>query len=135
MAEPLGISKVGQTVLIESQIWHQLARSVALCSEGLEKGQWPLLTLIPDSSVSPRMPLVRFMLLSWCWSSERMSLSESMCEFFKGNCLELQKFLLPAQSLLVSAARSCGDLSSWHWNPRLGDLMWTWDSSLPRYPS
>ena len=32
-AEPLGISKVGQTVLVtlmESQIWHQLASSVAL---------------------------------------------------------------------------------------------------------
>ena len=39
--ESLGISKVGQTVLarlMESQIWHQLASSVALWGEGLEKG-------------------------------------------------------------------------------------------------
>ena len=75
MAEPLGISKVGQTVLMESQIWHQLARSVALCSEGLEKGQWPLLTLIPDSSVPPIMPLLPFKLLPRSWSSEGVSLS------------------------------------------------------------
>ena len=51
-AESLGISKVGQTVLaklMESQIWQQLAGSVALWGEGLEKGQWPLLTLMPDT--------------------------------------------------------------------------------------
>ena len=67
--ESLGISKAGQTLLpklMESQIWHQLAGSVALCGEGLEKGQWPLLALMPDSSVSPSMPLVPFKLLPQC---------------------------------------------------------------------
>ena len=34
---------------------------------------------------------------------------------------------------LVFAARNCMDLSSWHWNPSLGDLMWGWDSSFLRY--
>ena len=58
-----------------------------------------------------------------------------MCGFFKRNCLGLQKFLPPTQSPLVFAARSCGDLSSWHWNPCLGGLVWGWDSSLPIYPS
>ena len=46
--ESLGISKMGQIVLarlMESQIWHQLG-SVVLWGEGLEKGQWPLLTLM-----------------------------------------------------------------------------------------
>ena len=55
-AKSLEICKASRTVLarlIESQIWHQLAGSVALCGEGLEKGQWPLLVLIPDTSVSP----------------------------------------------------------------------------------
>ena len=47
-------------------------------------------------------------------------LGESACGFFKGNCLELQQFLPPTQSLLVFVARSCGDLSSWHWNHGLG---------------
>ena len=47
----------------------------------------------------------------------------------------LQKFLPLIQSLLVLAARSFGDLSSWHWNPRLGGLASGWDSLLPRYPS
>ena len=45
-AESLEISKVSQTVLaklMESQIWHQPAGSVALLGEGSEKGQWPLL--------------------------------------------------------------------------------------------
>ena len=47
-AESLGISKVGQTVsarLMESQIWHQPASSMALPRVGSEKKQWPLLTL------------------------------------------------------------------------------------------
>ena len=47
--ESLGIFRVDQTVLtrlMESQIWHQLASSVALWGEGSEKGQWPLLALM-----------------------------------------------------------------------------------------
>ena len=47
----------------------------ALLGEGLEKRQWPLLALIPDTSVSPLMPLVLFKLLPCCWSSEGISLS------------------------------------------------------------
>ena len=70
--ESLGISKVGQTVLarlLESQIWLQLASSVAVWGEVLKKGQWPLFALMPDTSVSPCMPLVSFKLLLWCWCS------------------------------------------------------------------
>ena len=40
--------------------------------------------------------------------------------FFKRNCLGFQHFLPPSESLLGFAARSYGDLSSWHWNPVLG---------------
>ena len=57
---------MAQTVLarlMESQIWHQLAGSV---EEGLEKGQWSLLILVPDTSVSPCVPLVPFKLLPRC---------------------------------------------------------------------
>ena len=32
----------------------------------------------------------------------------------------LQKFIPLTQSALVFAARNCGDLSSWRWNPGLG---------------
>ena len=32
-------------------------------------------------------------------------------------------------------ARSYGDLSSWHWNPGLGSLVWGGDLSLPLYLS
>ena len=53
----------------------QLYGSVALWWEGLEKRQWPLLTFMPDSSLSPSMPLVPFKLLPQCWNSEGVSLS------------------------------------------------------------
>ena len=59
--ESLGISKVGQTVLVrlmESLMWYLLP---ALWGENIEKGQWPLLALMPDSSVSP--------CIYWCLSS------------------------------------------------------------------
>ena len=61
--------------LMESQIWHQLAVSVALWVKGSEKGQWPLLALMQDTSVPPCMPLVLLKLLPQCWSSEGVSLS------------------------------------------------------------
>ena len=68
-AESLWISKLGETVLarlMESQIWHQPAGSMALGGDGLEKGQQPLLALMPDTAVSPCILLVPFQLLPWC---------------------------------------------------------------------
>ena len=79
----------------------------------------PALAFTPDTLFPPCMPLVPFKLLPWCWSSEGVSPSKSLCRFFKGNCLGLQKFLLLTPSLLVFATRSYGDLSSWHRNPGL----------------
>ena len=73
-AEYLEISNVGQIVLarlMESEIWHWLAGSVG---EDLEKGQWPLLALMPDTSVSPCIPLVPFK-PPHCCSSEGASMS------------------------------------------------------------
>ena len=95
----------------------------------------PAPSSLPDNSVPPSLPLVTFKLLPQCCGSEGMSLSKSMCGFFKRNCLGLQKFLPPTQSLLVFATRSYRDLSFWHWNPGLVDLVWDWDSSLPRCSS
>ena len=45
----------------------------ALWGQGLEKGQWPLLTFMPDTSISPSMPPVPFKLLPWLCSSEGVS--------------------------------------------------------------
>ena len=76
-AEPLGISKVGQTVfaeLMESQIWYQPVDPVALCGEGSEKGHWPVLILMPDTSASPYMTLVPLKPPPWYRSPEGMSL-------------------------------------------------------------
>ena len=77
--EPLGISKAGHTVsarLMESQIWHQPTGSVW---GELRKGQWPLLTPMPDTSASPCMLLMLFKLPPRCWSSEGLSLSRWVC--------------------------------------------------------
>ena len=76
-----------------------------------------------------------FQAVPQCWSSEGVSLGKSMCEFFKGNCLGLQKFHSLAQYPLGFTVRNYGDLSSWHWNPGLRSLVWSWDSSLLRHPS
>ena len=71
---------------------------------------------------------VPFKLLTHCWKSERVSLSKSLCRFFKRNCLGLQKFL-PLTFL------SYGHLSSWQWNPGLrawcGAETPTLETSLP----
>ena len=101
----------------------------------LRESYSPALALIPDTSMPPCMPQVPFKLLPWCWSSEGVSLNKFLCGFVKGNCLGLHPFLLPTQPLLVFAARSYGDISSWHWNPWLEGLVWGWNSLLPRYPS
>ena len=88
-----------------------------------------------DTSISPHMPLVPFKLLPHCWNSEQVSLSKSLREFLKRNCLGLQQFLPPTQSPLMFAARSYGDFSSWHWNLELSGLVWGWDPLLLRSPS
>ena len=72
----------------------------------------PAVVLMPDNSFPPHMPLVSFKLLPWCWSLEGVSLSKSVCEFFKGKCLGHWKFLPLTHSPLVFAARSYRDLSS-----------------------
>ena len=127
--------------LMESQIWHLplwlsegrvQKRNNGLC---LQESCSPAFALMPDTSVSPCMPLVPFKLLPRCWSSEGVSLIKSVCEFFKGNCLGLLKFLLLTRPLQVFAARSIVDSTSWHWNLGLGHLVWAWDSSFLRYPS
>ena len=115
-------------------MWHLPAGSVALPSP-VGKKMPPALTLLPDTSVPPCMPLVPSKLLPWCWSSEGVSLSKSMCGFFKRNCLGSQQFLYLTPSLMVFAARSYGDLFSWYWNPGMGRLVWGQESSLPRYLS
>ena len=101
----------GLARLMESQTWHQPAGSVALSGEYSEKGQWPVTAflserklssnsrLIPDTLVSPCMPLVPFKLLPLCWSSEGVSLSKSMHESCRKNCLGVHEFLSSTTSI------------------------------------
>ena len=131
---------------MESQIRHPPASSVVLCREGSEKGQWPLPTFLSGRKPSTSSCLdARHFSSSLCatgafqaatpsWSSEGVSLSKSMWEYFKRNCFRLQNFLPPSQQSQVFAARSCGDLSSWHWSPGLEEAQCgSWDSSLPSF--
>ena len=136
--KPQWLPRVGQIALarlMETQIWHWPAGSVALGGGVPERDNSlclpfclrencpPALTLMPDTSVPPAMSLVPFKLLPQCWGSERVGLSKSMCGFLKRNCLGLKKFLPPTQSLLVFVVKSYGVLSSWQWNPGLGVLV------------
>ena len=79
--EFLETSKVSQTVLARlmvSQIGHQLAGSVGGKVQKRDNGICPpfflgercppALTLMPDTSVSPSVPLEPFNLLPWCWA-------------------------------------------------------------------
>ena len=109
---------------------------LALWGEGLEKGQWLLLSLMPDTSVSPCVPLVPFKLLPWCWSSEGVTLSR-----WVHVCIPQEELL---RTLAVSSTDSIptGFHSQKLWglillalNPGVRGLVWGWDSSLPRYPS
>ena len=135
--ESLRISLVGQTVLarlMESQIWHQPTGSV-----GGRAQQWD------NGLCSPRCQTLQFLpVCHWCPLSchpgvgtqrERVGVGESVCGFPKRSCLGLQQPSPPIQSLLVFTARYCGDLSSWHWKPGLGSLMWVWDSLFLIYSS
>ena len=100
--------------------------------EGLEKGQRPLPTFLSGRKLSPNSHLDARHLSSSLYATGAFQAATLVLElrgiefvylFFKGNCLRLQKFLPPTQSLLVFVASSYGDLSSWHWNPGLGGLV------------
>ena len=85
--ESLRISKASQIVLarlMESQIWHQLTGSVG---EEFNNRQWPLLTLMPDTSVSPCIPSVLSRGYPGAGAQrELVWVGESVCVFFKRNC-------------------------------------------------
>ena len=134
-AECLWISKVGQTVLarlMESQIWHQLAGSVALSGEDLEKGQWLLLTFMPYISVFSSIPLVPFKLLPGCWSSEGVSLNLSVGSL-RGTAWGSRSFFQLNPTGVCS--EKLWRLVFLALEPRTRGPVWVWDSLLLRYPS
>lgn len=60
-------------------------------------------------------------------------MSKSMLGPFKGNAWDSSPrytHLTQPPSLLVFAAKSYVDFSSWHWNPELGSLVWGLGLSL-----
>ena len=51
---------------------------------------------------------------------------------FKRRCLRILQLLPLSLPPLAFTARNYGDLSSWHWNPGLGFLVWGWNPLLLR---
>ena len=61
---------------------------------------------MPDTSDSPHVWLVLFRRYPTAGTlRERVCTGKCVCPFFKRNCLEVQRFLLPTETLLVFAAR------------------------------
>ena len=117
---------------MESQIWYQLASSVG---EGLENGQWPLLTLMSDTSVSPCISLVPFKLLHWCWTQrERVWAGETMCGLFKGTAWGSSIFFHWHDPYWF-CSQKLWELTFLALKPKLGGLVWCCESSLTLYPS
>ena len=122
-----GITKLGQKVLarlMETQIWHLpvpagkgLNRgAMASASTSVwEKAAPPALASEPDNSVPP----CPWHLLSCCPSAGALAwpLMRDTCEF------QSPPTHSAIQVLLVFTVKSYGDISSWHWNPRLRGLM------------
>ena len=126
----------------------QLCGSVG---EGFRKGQWPLRDFLSGRKLSlgscidarhfssSLYATGAFQLQLQYWRSEGVSLSKSVCWFFKRNCLVLQKFLPLTQSLLDFTARIMGT-----YLPGTGTLDWVvwcrtgtpWSSDiLPKFSS
>ena len=62
-----------------------------------------------------------------------MSPRKFVLGLIKKNCQDSGSLCLnQPQSVLVFTARSYGDLSSWHWNPKLGGPVWGWNPLLLR---
>ena len=118
-------------------------------SVGSEKGQWPLPTFLSGRKLSPISHLdARHFSSSLCATGAFQAailvlelrgsdLIKFMCGFFKRN--SRTQVGTPEVSSNDSlphgfAAKSYGDLSSWHWYAGLGGLVRGWDSLLPRYP-
>ena len=93
------------------------------------------LALMPDTSVPPCMPLVPLKLLPQCWSSEGVSLSKSVCGFFKRNFLDSRSFFHCFNPCWFLQPEVMGTYLPGTGTLGWGGLVWGWDSLLPRYPS
>ena len=118
-----------------------------LCwGEGSAEVQWPLPAFLSGRNLSPSTCLIiscqtlQFLFVCQWWlsscypcagSSEEVSLSELVCGFFKRTCWDSRSFfqwfnpcwLLQPEVMEIYLPGT-----------GLGDLLWGWGSSLPRYP-
>ena len=90
-------NSASQVVRVSDMAPHKETKASASTSVW-EKAAPPALALMPDTLSPPRLPLVPFRLLPWCWSSG-VSLSKSMCGPFKRNSQGFQQFLFSSASV------------------------------------
>lgn len=99
-------------------------RNNAFCQYFWEKAAPLPFALKPDNSVPSYMYLAPFILLPKPWSSEQVNPSGSKFRHSCRNvCNSSHLHLTQPQSPLVSTARSCINLFSWHWSTGLGSLV------------
>ena len=138
-AGPQGVTRWGKqwARLTRSQMW---CPPICFLGGGLIKGTmaststsvWekvtlPALTLMPDSSLSPHMPLVPFKLLPQLWSSE-VSRNKSMMSSLRGTSsvsLSLNPHWLLQPEVIGTFLPGTGHLG---WDPLLlRGYLWSWD--------
>ena len=111
-----------------------MAPAYWLCwGRGSAKGQWPLLTPMPGTSVSPCIALVDFKLPPWCWSSEGMSLNR--CMGFPEGQLRAPAASSTNSILVGFCSQKLWGLVFLALESGLGALVCVWNSLLLRYLS
>ena len=93
------------------------------------------LTLMPDTSIHPYMPLVTFNLLQG-WIPQGVNLSKFLCGAFQEEMPENPTFFFPTDSTLTGFySQKLWGLIFLALNPELHGQVWSWDPSLLVYPS
>ena len=85
----------------------------------LEEGCPAALALMPDTSVSPCIPLMPFNMVPWCWSSEEWVWVSPLVGSLRGAAWDSMSFF-HWLSLHWFLQPEVWGLSLWNWNPGLG---------------
>ena len=131
MGQSLWESPMRFTVLARLMGVSDMAPACQLCwGKGLEKGQQPLLSLMPETSVPPFIPLVPFKLLPQCWSSREWVWAGKSVRGLRGTAWGSSSFFHKLNPHWFLQPEAMGT-----YLPGQGFLIWIWDSSLLRHPS
>ena len=112
----------------------------SVCGGGVREGKKLLAWLLPHFQSLPPLPVSDWSPSSRCPGADSLSGWDCICSrtlwaLFKWTLQRDWQFLLPPQPSLVFTTRGYEALFSWHWNPDLPGVVWSWDSCLPSCPS